>query len=67
MFNPHFFTSLFFGNHDALVDTMRLVSAFKVEEDLQRNWREERERQSQSNVEHIPEERARVKAFPFSV
>ena len=31
---------------------MRLVSAFKVEEDLQRDWREERGEEIQSEVEH---------------
>jgi len=40
------FHSLFFhpGLHtpDALADTVRLVSAFKVEDDVQRTWREER-------------------------
>jgi hypothetical protein len=39
-----------------MADTMRLVSAFKVEEDLQRTWREERE---------LEEARAREKADPY--
>jgi hypothetical protein len=43
---------------------MRLVSAFKVEEELQRAWREEKERESQAEVERIPE-RARGKPIPF--
>jgi len=34
---------------------MRLVSAFIVEEDLQRTWIEERERQRQSGAGHLPE------------
>jgi len=43
--------------------TMRLVSAFKAEEDLQRPWREEREQQCQCSVERIPG-RARVTQGP---
>jgi len=48
MFHPHFL-DLFFGNPHSMADTMRLVSAFKVEEDLQRIWREEREHLIQAN------------------
>jgi hypothetical protein len=40
-----------------MADTMRLVSAYKVEQDLERTWREER---FQSEVEQISEQ-ARVK------
>ena len=36
---------------------MAVGSAFKVEEDLQRTWREEREQQNQSEVELTTEER----------
>jgi hypothetical protein len=36
---------------------MTLVAALKVEEDLQRKWREERERESQSEVERVFESR----------
>ena len=43
MFHPHFL-DLFFGNPHSMADTMRLVAAFKVEQDLQDKWREERER-----------------------
>jgi len=35
----------------------KLVSAFKVEEDLQRTWRDEREKQNQLEVERTTEER----------
>jgi hypothetical protein len=34
---------------------MRLISAFKVEEDLQETWREEREKQLQAEVESLTE------------
>lgn len=61
--NPHFL-HLFFGNKDAISDTMRLISALKTEEDLQKAWREEREKQFQSDVERIPE-RGRMKSIPF--
>jgi hypothetical protein len=54
MFHPHFF-NLFFGDPHSMADTMRLISALKVEEDLQRAWREERERELQSEVERNPE------------
>jgi len=36
---------------------MRLVTAFKVEEDLQSAWREQREKQCKSDVERTSEER----------
>lgn len=41
MFHPHFL-DLFFGNPHSMADSMQLISAFKVEEDLQRARREER-------------------------
>ena len=44
MFHPHFL-NLFFGNPHSMADTMHLISAFKVEEDLQQAWMEERERE----------------------
>jgi len=56
MFHPHFL-DLFFGNPHSMADTMRLVSAYEVEEDLQRTWREEREEQCRSEVERTTEER----------
>ncbi len=34
--------------HDAFTNTIRLVAAFKVEQDLQDRRREERERESQA-------------------
>jgi len=53
MFNPHFL-DLFFGNPHSMADTMQLISAFKVEHDLQRAWMEEREREDKkrSEVDH---------------
>jgi hypothetical protein len=45
------------ASQHAIADTMRLVSAFKVEEDLQRAWREEREREIYSKVECVSENR----------
>jgi hypothetical protein len=39
-----------------MADTMRLVSAYKVEQDLERTWREERE---------LEEARAREKTGPY--
>ncbi len=64
MFHPHFFHPGFFsGTSDAFADAMRLVSARKVEEDLQNNWRQQRERQLQSDLERIPEH-LRVKPIP---
>ena len=54
MFHPHFL-DLFFGNPHSMADTMRPISAFKVERDLQQAWREEWG-QRQVNVERIPEE-----------
>jgi hypothetical protein len=39
---------------------MGFVAAFKAEEDLQRTWREEREKQ-----ERATEARSRVKRVPF--
>ena len=64
MFHPHFW-DLFSGNPHSMSDTMRLVSAFKVEEDLQRTWREEREREFQSEIQRTTEER-RGKSGRFS-
>ena len=34
-----------------MVDTMQLISAFKVEQDLQQAWREEREREEKERSE----------------
>ncbi|MGA2402721.1 MAG: hypothetical protein ABSG91_13615 [Syntrophobacteraceae bacterium] len=42
MFHPHFL-DLFFGSPHSMGDTMQLVSAFKIEQDIQEAWREERE------------------------
>ncbi len=36
-----------------MADTMRLTSAFKVEEDLQRIWLEERESEIMEGVERM--------------
>jgi hypothetical protein len=55
IFHPHFLR-LFFGIPHSAADAMTLVAAFKVEEDLQRNWREERE---------LEDARAREKADPY--
>ena len=64
MFHPHFFHNGFFtGNPDALADAMSLVSACKVEQDLQTARREQ---QLESGVERIPE-RTRRKPIPFRV
>jgi len=64
MFHPNFLR-LFFGIPHSTADAMAVVAAFKVEEDLQRTWREERERQNQSEVELTTEER-RGKSGRFS-
>jgi hypothetical protein len=42
MFHPPFL-DLFFGNPHSMADTMQLISAFKVEQDIRQAWREERE------------------------
>ena len=49
MFHPHFLN--FFGNSHSMTETMQLIAALKVEQDLQERWREERERQIQAAVE----------------
>ncbi len=41
MFHPDFL-GLFSGNPHSMADEMRLVSALKVEQDLQQAWREEK-------------------------
>jgi hypothetical protein len=57
MFHPYFFHNGFFPvNHHTLADTMRLVSAFNVEQDLLRARREEREQQDQSDLSRILEQ-----------
>jgi len=60
MFHPHYLR-LFFGIPHTTADAMAFVAVAKLEEDLQRTWREEWERESQAEVEHIPE-RPRVKS-----
>ena len=50
MFHPHFLR-LFFGIPHTTAEAMTVVAAFKVEEDLQRTWREERGRENRSEVE----------------
>ena len=50
MFRPHFLR-LFFGIPHSTADAMTVVAAFKVEEDLQRTWREERGQENRSEVE----------------
>jgi len=59
MFHPHFL-DLFFDNPHSMADTMQLISAFKVEQDLQDKWREEREMEERNRLNAIPE-RARGK------
>jgi len=54
MFHPHFL-NFFFGNSHCMTDAMALVAAFKVEQDLQEKWREERERECRSEVERTTE------------
>jgi hypothetical protein len=39
----------FFGNEHALQDSMRLVSAFAVEQELQESWRKEQLEKSSDN------------------
>jgi hypothetical protein len=48
---PPLLKFLSYFSPNALADAMRLVSAFKVEEDLQRTWREEREREFKADPE----------------
>ncbi len=48
MFHPHFLR-LFFGIPHTTAEAMAFVAASKVEEDIERNWREEREQQEQSH------------------
>lgn len=64
MFHPHFF-HLFFDNRDAISDTMALVSAYKVEQDLQRAWREERERRELKSDSEQASECSGDKQGPF--
>jgi hypothetical protein len=40
-----------------MADTMLFAAAFEVEEDLQRTWKEESEREIQAEVERATEER----------
>ncbi len=56
MFHPHFF-ELFFGKPHNMADTMKLIFAFKVEQDLQDKWREEREQENRAEVGRKTEER----------
>jgi hypothetical protein len=46
--HPHLMDS-FFGNEHALQDSMRLVSAFAVEQELQESWRKEQLEKSSDN------------------
>ena len=62
MFHPHFLDQ-FFGNPHGLTDTMQLISAFKVEQNLQQTWREEGA--SRSDVEGHPEGRRGKLKFEF--
>ena len=59
-FHPHLMDS-FFGNEHALQDSMRLVSAFAVEQELQESWRKEQLEKSRDNVP----EQSRVKSLGF--
>jgi hypothetical protein len=53
MFHSHFFHNGFFAGHPNR--SLGLVSAYKVEQGLQRDRIEEREQDDQSDVERIPE------------
>ena len=53
MFHPNFL-NLFFGNSHSMTETMQLISAFKVEQDLQQAWKEEREREVRSGLAPLP-------------
>ena len=44
MFHPHLL-DLFFGKPHNMTDTFQLISALKVEQELQQKQREERERE----------------------
>jgi hypothetical protein len=54
MFHPHFLN--FFGNSHSMTETMQLMAALKVEQDLQDRRREEREREIQAEVERKREQ-----------
>lgn len=52
MFHHHFFYNGFFlDTRDAPADTMHLICACEVEQDLQTNWKE---KQTQPDLEGIP-------------
>jgi hypothetical protein len=57
--HPHLIDS-FFGNGHALQDSMQLLSAFAVEQELQESWRKEQLEKSSDNV---PKD-LRAKPFP---
>ena len=57
-FHPHLMDS-FFGNGHALQDSMQLLSAFAVEQELQESWRKE---QLEKSGDNVPEQ-SRVKSF----
>ncbi len=65
MFHPHFLR-LFFGIPHTTAEAMGVIATFKVEEDLQRQREEVREREFQAEIECNPEERRR-KRFPYNV
>lgn len=58
-FHPHFMDS-FLGNNHMLQDSMQLLSAFAVEQELQESRREE---QLEKSSENAPEH-SRVKPLP---
>jgi len=55
MFHPFFFQPGFQSchYHNVLADAIVLAAAFKVAEDLQRTWREERDREIQAEVKSL--------------
>jgi hypothetical protein len=57
-FHPHLMDS-FFGNGHALQDSMQLLSAFAVEQELQESRRERAEKSG----DNVPEQ-SRVKSLP---
>jgi len=56
MFHPFFFHHGLDSCHchDNLADTMQLAAAFKVEQELQERWTEEREREFQDKAKRVP-------------
>ncbi|MGA3116948.1 MAG: hypothetical protein ABSF90_21215 [Syntrophobacteraceae bacterium] len=57
MFLPHCFHIGLFGNNQELMDSMRLVSALAVENELQESWRREIEQSDDNRNETTQRER----------